>query len=207
MSLLRLLTTGRSLVGLKEIENRYRLTSQRLLPQFGPVKNPFHDSGDPAPKQPVACPSQNPGRDGTSAQSCGIRRPHGNPATDQSSGLQDRAVSARKSGNHRAVVLCSRFVGFLGVLGATVMEMCRRRRGQAAKPVISRFTRQTVQGELTLDKIKVVRNDLNDADLEIVPSGQPIPPVCDEPVLQPHQGAGDGVRHRVEVRALGSSNS
>ena len=41
MSLLRLLTTGKSLVGVKDTESRYRVTSERLLPQFGSAKNPF----------------------------------------------------------------------------------------------------------------------------------------------------------------------
>ena len=37
------------------------------------------------------------------------------------------------------------------------------------KSAISRFDRAPVQGELSLDNIKVVRNDLSDADVEIVP--------------------------------------
>ena len=38
MSLVRLLTAGKSLVGMKDTENRYRMTSQRLLPKFGSAK-------------------------------------------------------------------------------------------------------------------------------------------------------------------------
>jgi hypothetical protein len=41
MSLLRLLTTGKSLVGLKKPENRYHLPGQTALPKFGGKKNPF----------------------------------------------------------------------------------------------------------------------------------------------------------------------
>ena len=44
MSLLRLLTTGKSLVGVRDTESPYRLTNQRLLPQFDPTKNPFSSS-------------------------------------------------------------------------------------------------------------------------------------------------------------------
>ena len=46
MSLLRLLTTGKSLVGVRDTESRYRVTSQRLLPQFGSARNPFSSTGE-----------------------------------------------------------------------------------------------------------------------------------------------------------------
>ena len=54
MSLLRLLTTGKSLVGLTDTDSRYRLTHQRLLPQFGPTRNPFSSSGKSEPVQTEA---------------------------------------------------------------------------------------------------------------------------------------------------------
>src|SRR5258708_32731579 len=41
MSLLRLLTTGKSLVGLKKPEHRYHLPGETALPKFGGKKNPF----------------------------------------------------------------------------------------------------------------------------------------------------------------------
>ncbi len=37
-----------------------------------------------------------------------------------------------------------------------------------AKPAIPKFSKAPVQGELSLDNIKVVRNDLNEADVEVV---------------------------------------
>src|ERR1035437_10191334 len=98
MSLLRLLTTGKSLVGLKDLESRYRLTTQRLLPQFGPTRNPFSSNGKSAPAQTEA---QVPGdelRNGAFAEgrrskdSCGATR-----AAPQS-GVQDRTASANAAG-------------------------------------------------------------------------------------------------------------
>src|ERR1035441_9387218 len=49
MSLLRLLTAGKSLVGMRDAETRYRVTGQRLLPQFGEGRNPFsnREKADP----------------------------------------------------------------------------------------------------------------------------------------------------------------
>ncbi len=43
--------------------------------------------------------------------------------------------------------------------------------GRAKLPAIPRFGRSGVQGELSLDKVKVVRGDLAHADLEVVPVG------------------------------------
>ena len=40
----------------------------------------------------------------------------------------------------------------------------------AAKPAISHFSKPPVQGELSLDRVAVVRNDLSEADLEVVPA-------------------------------------
>jgi hypothetical protein len=39
-----------------------------------------------------------------------------------------------------------------------------------------------VQGELSLDGVKVVRNDLSDTDLEIVPAKPSVPAITETPV-------------------------
>jgi hypothetical protein len=41
MSLVRLLAAGKSLVGLQDMESRYRMRRRNLLPKFGSSKNPF----------------------------------------------------------------------------------------------------------------------------------------------------------------------
>ena len=41
MSLGKLLTSGKSLVGLQNAEGRYEMRAQNLLPKFGSEKNPF----------------------------------------------------------------------------------------------------------------------------------------------------------------------
>jgi hypothetical protein len=48
MSLLRLLSAGKSLVGIQAAETRYRLTEHRMLPKFGGKKNPFRRTEGPA---------------------------------------------------------------------------------------------------------------------------------------------------------------
>ncbi len=45
-----------------------------------------------------------------------------------------------------------------------------RRKPQLPKPAIPTFPKPAVQGELSLDRVKVMRNDLSDSDLEVVPA-------------------------------------
>src|SRR5258708_22903170 len=54
MSLVRLLTTGKSLVGMQDNLSRYRLTKHRLLPKFGSKKNPFAPPIKAEPTKPAA---------------------------------------------------------------------------------------------------------------------------------------------------------
>jgi hypothetical protein len=44
-----------------------------------------------------------------------------------------------------------------------------KRKPKVEKPAIPEFSKPAVQGELSLDRVKVMRNDLSDADLEVVP--------------------------------------
>src|SRR5467141_2933232 len=62
MSLVRLLTTGKSLVGMQDNLSRYRLTKQRLLPKFNSKKNPFAPpiKAEPAKPAPVPAPVEAP---------------------------------------------------------------------------------------------------------------------------------------------------
>src|SRR3974390_82446 len=51
MSLLRLLTAGKSLVGLKDTGNHYSVASPAALPKFASKKNPFRTSTRPETRQ------------------------------------------------------------------------------------------------------------------------------------------------------------
>ena len=146
MSLLRLLTTGRSLVEFKDTPGAYRMTSQRLLPHFSPAKNPFS------------------GKSASSGVSAAER------AADMQSNVQDQKSSATTGKHARAETLRLRAASFLRAWRAKYEAWFGHTSGRAEKPAIPRFTKQPVQGELWLDKVKVVRNDLSDADLEIVPA-------------------------------------
>ena len=142
MSLLRLLTTGRSLVSVRDTESRYRLTTQRLLPQFGPTRNPF---GSPARQEP---------------SSVGTSRP---PA-------ELGEVSPKGEGRGHARGFWLRLVGLWSACKVKPGALIVRPFEKTATQASPQLPKRPVQGELSLDRIKVVRNDLTDADLEVVPA-------------------------------------
>jgi len=148
MSLVRLLTAGKSLVGIQDMKSRYRSVDPRAMPKFGSEK-----------KMDVARESEvKPGvakSNGESAKA--IAKVEKTPMVAQTPGRGDSAaVAQKKRGN-----------GWVGELGSKLGSLV----SQKPKPTgraIPRFNGQPVQGELSLDNIKVVRNDLSDADLEVV---------------------------------------
>ena len=123
MSLLRLLTAGRSLIGLKE-PARYREAGPRALPKFVGKQQPFGaTSGSAVAAEP-----------GASASSSTV------PVSE---------ISAKPRWFSRWTARWQR----------------------PNTSVIPRFSKPLVQGELSLDRVKVMRNDLSDSDLEVVPAG------------------------------------
>jgi hypothetical protein len=264
MSLLRLLTTGKSLAGVKDSERRYRLTSQRLLPHFGSPNNPFTGGGKPNPAPRVAQPSGGPedGAREASIQGSIDSSTEGKRTPVPSFGVRTRSVTRSRSESQdpqtclegtlsplegereglrepsaklRSVERMPRIhspSGFLNLAGtraiaspgsqeardgeksaSSSLRRCAERdlaaspqggsgvagRGLALKavarlgrwigslreriggvrrlrlnPAIPRSAKPPVQGELSLDRIKVVRNDLSDADLEVVAAKRPV---------------------------------
>jgi hypothetical protein len=173
MSLLRLLTTGKSLIGLKKSENRYQLPGHRTLPQFGSKKNPFRATAFP---EKVEVPSQVSSRslEGTSI-SDNSQKDRGN--------LQPAEVV--EDGGSRNEDLCSATRSNVNgtrdkITTAAAPERPRSAirafllwgRAKAKRPTGSTIGRQMVQSELSLDSVRVMRNDLSESDLEIVRARQ-----------------------------------
>src|ERR1019366_622798 len=113
-----------------------------------------------------------------STDSCGATR------TAPHSGAQDRTASANAAGCRFTDALRLRAAALLGGCKGKLTGMVGRVRVKAAKPAIPRFPKPPVQGELSLDKIKVMRNDLSDADLEVISGRAPTAPASTEPALQ-----------------------
>ena len=144
MSLLQLLTTGKALEGVHDASHRYQMTNQRLLPRFGSKRNPFAASKAAASEAtvPARAPSIPP-----------VVKP---PAPSVFSGGAVRQPE----------------VGWLAKWLANAKSKIRdrfRKPGKApAQPVAAVMQPAPRQGELLLEGIKVVRNDLSETDLEVV---------------------------------------
>jgi len=149
MRLVKLLAAGKSVIGLRGQGSPYRLTDQRLLPRF---------DTEPHWHCPVAKPA------GLSSSEAGPSEPPPvavGPAASEptpASPAGTWAPGARQSWLSRARRWLA---GRLGRLWA-------RAEPKPKSPAIRRFEPPPVQGELTLDRVKVVRNDLSDADLQFV---------------------------------------
>ena len=154
MSLGRLLATGKSLVGGQNSTSPYRLNKQMRLPKFVSPRNPFATElkAEAAPSRPVAT-EQNPSVPKAPAV-CTARE-----ESPKRAALVARfALAIRRSGAWLG--RANPFSRFLKLAGPK-------------KSAIPCFTESPVQSELRLDNVQVVRNDLSDADLEIVPVAPP----------------------------------
>ncbi len=145
MKLLRLLTAGKSLVGLKNSESRYRFSRQHLLPKFPMRENPFRATVMPEAGCMCASTTAIPAEESPREASQSV--PQTDPTTAQP-----------------AESLARKWVSRLRAL-----------RGQR-NPAGARGTASAaggsgpVQIELSLDSVKVLRNDLSDTDFEVVPA-------------------------------------
>jgi hypothetical protein len=149
MSIGRLLAAGRSLVGVQSASSRYRMDKRARLPKFGATKNPFSpEQRMPAAPQPV--PPQGPA-----------------PAAEPVARATQRAANATRPASTRLRQTVQRLRDWC--VEANPLPGLAGPARSAVRPP-PRFTGAPIQSELTLDEVKVVRNDLSDADLEIVPA-------------------------------------
>ncbi len=189
MSLLKLLTTGKSLVGLKDAESRYRMTNQRLLPKFGSGKNPFREADASAVMAKEATPTvveKIPAAASVApavAASLSTPAPRA-PISSPGAGLLRMGASKARD---LALTVQNRWVSQLGSV------LSRPARKPMKPAVVPLGPTVPVQGELSLDRIKVMRNDLSDADLEVVTARParpaPVPSVREQKPAEPAEKA------------------
>ena len=160
MSLLRLLTTGKSLVGLKDTASRYNVARSGKLPHFSAKQNPFRASTRPEFNPSAQQKAQ--------AAANSVERTAEDPLTPAPMVVPvvepplPKPVSATPSNKTDRAKSLPRWAALLPW-----------RWPKAGKPGLAKCTKPMVQGELSLDSVRVVRNDLSDTDLEIVPARQP----------------------------------
>ena len=201
MSLLRLLKTGKSLVGGRSNESPYRLTTQRLLPRFGPTRNPFKSNLKSEPAQIEARFAGDESGNGAPREEARSANSSGPTPAALPSVAQDRTASTTTDGRGFTRALRLRAAALLGECKRKLTGIFGRGRVKAAKPAIPRFTKPVVQGELSLDRIRVVRNDLSDADLEVVPAKLPSAPAASPPTLRTEDETGAAVGRRGKAMA------
>ena len=145
MSFGRLLAAGRSWVGEDGI-GRYRMQKHIRLPRFISPQNPFKPEPDGEERElPVTQPKPTPT---TAAVIPAATAKRISPWAFAIAGLR------------RAAVFCLDYNPF-SQIGQTKLPAIPRFGG-------SKYGRSVVQGELSLDKVKVVRGDLAHDDLEVV---------------------------------------
>ncbi len=149
MSLVKLLAIGKSLISIKDKPNHYRMVRWGWPVKFFSPANPFAVASEPT------TPTDNVrARESANAQN----QP---PATvhkeTQSAGADD---SMSKSAGP-VTKAASKFLGALSLLPSK--SHLKLHRGAHLR------MQQPVQCELSLETVKVVRNDLSETDLEVVP--------------------------------------
>ncbi len=155
MSLGRLLVAGKSLVGLNGGTGRYQVSKRALLPKFISPKNPFESDESSAASPEAAAMAPQPGDPGPTP-------------------VEARADASRPGKESLRSLTGVRAVGWLGGWGQKLNPLARRT--QLPDPVKSSGR----QGELSLATVRVVRNDLSDADVAGVrPTARSIPIVVD----------------------------
>ena len=201
MSLLRLLTAGKSLVGLKDGAHRYSVSRRELLPNFPSKKNPFRAATGVAPR-PLSDAELTPTPPSeVSSSSC-----DNDPAAPASASAVDvkpaqlipRSLPATNS--RTEPIRTNPPIGWRAFLPWV--------RPKIPKPAIPRFEKTMIQCELSLESVKVVRNDLSDSDLEIVPT-KPNASAQSEPTrpLTPQSRTNERSWERLTGRFLGAGKT
>ena len=184
MSLLRLLTSGKSLIGLQEETTRYRMKGQGMLPQFVVARNPFRSTATstlgrkaPAaasranrapvvpsgptgpPDEAVGSPEPLKAPPVTASLSRKLEHPEVKTQTDEPAAptvVEALGGSAPSNG--------SRLASWLKGLSTRPKEWFRSRLPRGGGPAAARSAKPLQQAELSLDSVRVVRNDLSDCD-------------------------------------------
>jgi len=159
MSLGKLLTTGKSLVGLTNSNSRYHL-QKGALPKFESAKNPFVSKANAEmPEREPQLPKLTP----EEVAAANLKETQAMPAPAEPAAANRDAKPAEPAKPAPVVDSWLKKINSLVWFGKS--------KPAESKPAAPRFAKSTtpVQGELSLDNIKVMRNDLSDTDVEVVP--------------------------------------
>lgn len=155
----RLLAAGESLVN-GNVTGRYQMRKHIRLPRFISPRNPFAAE---ATAEESASPAVTAEERGAVVSAVTMSRKPSALAT-----AKKASVAAGRAAGHAA--------GWTGGAIKHAALWCLDHNpfsaiGKPRLPVLPRFGKPPVQGELSLDKVKVMRGDLAHADLEVVSTG------------------------------------
>lgn len=189
MSLGKLLTTGKSLVGLSQSGSRYQM-QKGALPKFESAKNPFAAK---APAEPSEREPQLPklSHEEPVAKETPRLSALGALIVDREASVVEKhsqPVEAAKASEPAKVSPPTKVAAPVDSWLKKINPMVwfGNRKPAEPKPAIPRFSKPhaPIQGELSLDNIKVMRNDLSEADVEVVPMKARAPKIVATPMPQ-----------------------
>jgi hypothetical protein len=151
MSMMRLLSAGKSLVGSRDLGKQYRMTEPGALPKFGSKNKATRGKGRGA-----AVPAAPPG----------AQVPAAAQTKNEPSSNTQHATRNTQHAPHT-----SWFAKLKSLFSSSK---------PADKLAIPRFSSAPIQCELSLDNVKVLRNDLSDTDFEVI--AKPVEPEKPKPV-------------------------
>jgi len=175
---MKLLSVSNSFLAGKTESGRYRMTEQGVLPKFAPVGRPVslapkRNEDGPigrvelslAPTKPIAAAREDPAVMLSLRQSC-----------DRHSPFAERADEPATTGQVREprAAVCVNAV-------PESTNWFRLRRDPFSVPAGKVEPKPLVQAELSLDAVKPVRNDLSDADFEVIPAREKSAPNAAKP--------------------------
>jgi hypothetical protein len=156
MSLGRLLAAGKSLMGGRDDVSPYRVNKGVRLPKFGSTRNPF---------APPAKTEASPTCAKASAKAWGEKAVVARAKADAD-------MAEKKDFRVSVLAWAARWIGKWIRKMNPVTQLAKR--PGTFKSAVPRFAKPPVQSELSLDKVQVVRNDLSDADFEVVRVKTPV---------------------------------
>ena len=166
MSLGKLLTTGKSLVGLSNENSRYHL-QKGALPKFESARNPFAKANAELPEREPQLPKLTPAEEAAA----NLKKTERLPVLAALIAVREASVALSRNSPEaqppQVPVLVDSWLKKINP-----MAWFGNRKPAEPKSAIPRFgkSQAAVQGELSLDNIKVMRNDLSETDVEIVPA-------------------------------------
>jgi hypothetical protein len=222
MSLMKFLTAGKSF-DQKNSLGRYQIAGKNPLPKFGSAKNPFAMKKTTTAATPKFAEPETSVAPKTSAAD--LTKTRKLPVLPEQLKQTKRLPVAAAVGASGSIPARQKNPSKIAatVLGAAVATWRKLIRGASAvfakmnpfawftrektpaKSAIPRFDKSGMQAELSLDNVKVIRNDLNDADVEVIPAKISVSTNF-KPALLPEKRKADGEKAETQMQMVVSTS-